>query len=524
MHRILRQTLEVSTATEAGAREVQAVIGDLAKGRGAAALAEVFDRIGRDRVLRLDRLEIDLGIMAGEGWTEEFLARLRVAVQDGLQRCHDVAEPQEDAGNAEGPRARAAGARDLTAAETRAEALAAYLEIGRLPWWSEIDPALPDWFGIEFAALAPAAAAALAKNAARRGAAFSRLIRSMPAAELARLLPEARWRDEASQVLPELAAACARTANGASRDAMLRAVWHPGFAEKGPASTEALRLTVCRAIAEVAAMSNSAGAISAILREAAANLPRNWQQSLQDVAEAVSGQTGNSHSGPGADAGRAGNEKSAGTEGAPAAQPLQARAPGAATPPGTPPEAAVATLAAVGSPAPAQPGAGEAIAVEAAGLVLLHPFLPELFERARYASDGCLAEGEARHKAARLLGHVGLGDAEADEARLTLARLLAGVPEDEALLPDPPAAEAIAAAEAMLAAVLSHWAALRSASSDWLRAQFLERDGLLRTVDAGWSLQVETRAQDVLLAGLPWGFGTVVLPWMGAPIHVRWLD
>ena len=82
----------------------------------------------------------------------------------------------------------------------------------------------------------------------------------------------------------------------------------------------------------------------------------------------------------------------------------------------------------------------------------------------------------------------------------------------------------LAACDALLRAVLDHWTALRSSSPEWLRQQFFLREGKLERVDSGYLLTIERRAQDVLLARLPWGCGVVALPWLAERMFVRWLD
>ena len=72
--------------------------------------------------------------------------------------------------------------------------------------------------------------------------------------------------------------------------------------------------------------------------------------------------------------------------------------------------------------------------------------------------------------------------------------------------------------------MLEHWTALRSSSPEWLRQQFFLREGKLERVDSGYLLTIERRAQDVLLARLPWGCGVVALPWLTDRMFVRWLD
>jgi hypothetical protein len=78
------------------------------------------------------------------------------------------------------------------------------------------------------------------------------------------------------------------------------------------------------------------------------------------------------------------------------------------------------------------------------------------------------------------------------------------------------------ASDSLLRAVFEHWQALKSQSFDFLRQQFFWRPGKLKQLDDGWKLSIEARAQDILLARLPWGTGVVRLPWMETILHVDW--
>jgi hypothetical protein len=96
-------------------------------------------------------------------------------------------------------------------------------------------------------------------------------------------------------------------------------------------------------------------------------------------------------------------------------------------------------------------------------------------------------------------------------------------PEDplsvaEGLLNDEDRAEG----DALLAAVVEHWAALGKTRIDGLRGSFLRRRGLLRTGDRGWQLRMESESFDVLLGRLPWAVGVVKLPWMPTPMFIDW--
>ena len=61
------------------------------------------------------------------------------------------------------------------------------------------------------------------------------------------------------------------------------------------------------------------------------------------------------------------------------------------------------------------------------------------------------------------------------------------------------------------------------ASIEGLRGTFLVRPGKLFRRDSGDDvLQVEGRSFDILLDRLPWGIGTIQLPWMKRILWVEW--
>ena len=76
--------------------------------------------------------------------------------------------------------------------------------------------------------------------------------------------------------------------------------------------------------------------------------------------------------------------------------------------------------------------------------------------------------------------------------------------------------------EALLAAVIGHWSALKNTSVPGLRTAFVERPGLLRAIEGGWRLNVERQPHDILLERLPWSISLVRLPWMDRPLFVEW--
>lgn len=175
-------------------------------------------------------------------------------------------------------------------------------------------------------------------------------------------------------------------------------------------------------------------------------------------------------------------------------------------------------------PAPRKPALDEALYVEAAGLILLHPFLAELFSSTGLWKDKQWTSEAAPFRAVRLMAYLTYGNSEVPEYRLLFHKILAGLdaatplPAEAPLLPE----ETTTCAE-LLDAVLSHWTALRNTTADGLREGFLVRNGKLEQTPKGIKLDMERLAQDVLLARLPWGCSTVKLPWLEPLLLVNWM-
>jgi hypothetical protein len=159
--------------------------------------------------------------------------------------------------------------------------------------------------------------------------------------------------------------------------------------------------------------------------------------------------------------------------------------------------------------------------VENAGLVLLHPFLPQFFRALQIAGEyELLRPGEAL----RLLHFLATGSEDAPEYDLVLPKILCGLsPASLAGESAPLSGEEREESSALLSAVIHHWDALKNTGIDALRESFLKRNGkLTRWHDGGWLLQVESNSFDILLDQLPWGFSMIRLPWMAQMLHVEW--
>ncbi|HLF64399.1 MAG TPA: contractile injection system tape measure protein [Saprospiraceae bacterium] len=162
--------------------------------------------------------------------------------------------------------------------------------------------------------------------------------------------------------------------------------------------------------------------------------------------------------------------------------------------------------------------------IQNAGVILVHPFLEELFRTRSLTSKNQFISHDARTHAIRLLDYLVSGTDESAEYDLLLPKLLCGMPWEDALVSDVTLSnDDKGACNELLSAIISHWKALRSTGIDGLREGFFARPGILEHQQEDWRLRVEARAQDILLSRLPWGLSTIRLPWMNETLFVTWV-
>ena len=165
---------------------------------------------------------------------------------------------------------------------------------------------------------------------------------------------------------------------------------------------------------------------------------------------------------------------------------------------------------------------GKEIYVKNAGIILFHPFLPSLFKNLGWVHENKYIHTIVRMKALQLLGVLS-GNDYFTEHNLVLNKVLCGmdvndpVPKED-LLNEHEKEEA----NKLLKSVLEHWKALKKTSLVGLIENFVRREGKLTDQYDHWSLQVERKVYDILLDKLPWGITVVKLPWMKKMIFVEW--
>ncbi len=164
------------------------------------------------------------------------------------------------------------------------------------------------------------------------------------------------------------------------------------------------------------------------------------------------------------------------------------------------------------------------IYINNAGLVLLHPFLPALFNQLGLIYENKWLNEEAKLKALLVSQFLVSGEYVFPEYDLPLNKILHDFLLSEAVIKEMAIDNSTQiGCEELLREVIRQWGRLKNTGIHSLRETFLQRAGKLTRLDNGWLLQVELKAVDVLLGSLPWGISIVKLPWMNEILYVEWI-
>lgn len=165
----------------------------------------------------------------------------------------------------------------------------------------------------------------------------------------------------------------------------------------------------------------------------------------------------------------------------------------------------------------------EGIYIINAGMVLLHPFLPQFFKNLNLVNGESFVDKLSHQKALYLLHYLSTGNTAPEEHELVMAKVLCAYPLEEPvdkfieLRMDE-----LQEADNLLMSAIQQWEILKGTSVNGLREGFLQRNGKLFTKNNNLHLQVEANSIDVLLDQLPWNLSLVKLAWMKEFLKVEW--
>jgi hypothetical protein len=166
----------------------------------------------------------------------------------------------------------------------------------------------------------------------------------------------------------------------------------------------------------------------------------------------------------------------------------------------------------------------EPIWVNDAGLVLLSPFITELFQTCDFLDKGFFKSREMSARAVNILVYLAHGMEDLPEYQKLLPKLFCGILWETVLPETLPVSDLERSnADELLIAVVKHWKALGNSSPEAIQEAFIRRPGKLIPGNPGIILEVEKKTQDVLLKHLPWGFSMIKLQWMPDILQVKWI-
>ncbi|HSO86555.1 MAG TPA: contractile injection system tape measure protein [Draconibacterium sp.] len=174
---------------------------------------------------------------------------------------------------------------------------------------------------------------------------------------------------------------------------------------------------------------------------------------------------------------------------------------------------------------PPQPSTdAEQIVIYNAGLVLIHPFLKHFFEGLNLLDKELRFKSQSdAFKAIHLLQFIATGNETSPEEDLTLNKILCGLD-----IAEPVTKNAELSVEEkeeciyLIKTVLERWKALKTTNPSALRDTFIQREGILKQAGQSWNLTIERNTFDVMLERLPWSISFVKLPWCEQILYVEW--
>lgn len=162
--------------------------------------------------------------------------------------------------------------------------------------------------------------------------------------------------------------------------------------------------------------------------------------------------------------------------------------------------------------------------VDDAGLVILHPFLPALFERLGYLDEERKFVSLAlQERAVHLLRWLAGYELPHLDYQMPLDKVLCDLPlaypmGSEIEFTDMEKEEG----RQVLRSVCQYWRPLNGTSPEGLQHSFLQRQGSIAYEDHTWIVRVEGQTLDILLDDLPWEISLLLLPWKEEMIIVEW--
>ena len=159
--------------------------------------------------------------------------------------------------------------------------------------------------------------------------------------------------------------------------------------------------------------------------------------------------------------------------------------------------------------------------VQNAGLVLIHPFISNLFKHCNLIDPKTkkLIDPEI---GIHLLHYIATGKTNQPESSMLFEKFLCNIPMHQSISRHVKlSGRHKSEAAKVIAAVQQNWSSMKTASVTLLQNEFFQRSGKL-VLHNNQTLTLERKTQDILLEKISWGIGFIKLPWQNQFIYVNW--
>ena len=171
-------------------------------------------------------------------------------------------------------------------------------------------------------------------------------------------------------------------------------------------------------------------------------------------------------------------------------------------------------------------GHADELFISNAGLVILHPFLPQLFQELQLTYNNKFVDEPACMKSILLTRFIATGNVAFEDHDLAIEKILCGQEPDKPILCTIALSE-IEKQEALdlLAQIILLWkqnGVQINGTIEGLQQSFLQRQGKLTHNNTDWRLQVQQLPYDMVLSSLPWSISMVKTSWMKGMLWIEW--
>ncbi|MEK9499090.1 contractile injection system tape measure protein [Photorhabdus sp. P32] len=160
--------------------------------------------------------------------------------------------------------------------------------------------------------------------------------------------------------------------------------------------------------------------------------------------------------------------------------------------------------------------------VSNAGILILWPMLPTLFNQLGLLEEKEFIHHQAQFRAVDFLDYLIWGNEEGQVERKTLNKVLCGLMIDEETQLIPVEVEEQRIIEQWLDAIIVQLPGWKKLSCNDVRQLFLQRPGELLIDEQEIKITLQHQPFDLLLADWPWPLNIVKLPWLNRPLQVDW--